>query len=329
MTIGSRLAIAAIVLASSPAHAQSAEADVLFREGKKLLKAGKIAEACDKLDASERLETSVGTLLNLADCREKNHQLATAWAVFRKAAVAAKNARDGKREAEAHRREKLLVPKLSYLAVQVLEASRVDGLAISRNGADLDRNLWNQSVPIDAGTYDLEAKADGYTTWTEHVVISKPGQKVEVEVPALEALPKPKAKPPEPAPKPAVATHDAEEPERPQPAPPSRWTGTRKLATAVGVIGAAGIGAGIAFGLRGKHLEQQADALCPTDACADDTALAHNSDARKDARYANIGFAAGGSLVVGAIVLWLVGGPSEVAPVVAPDRVGIAFGGHF
>src|SRR5262249_16693409 len=82
----------AITVGASPARAQSPEADVLFREGKKLLKDGQIAEACEKLDASERLQSTVGTLLNLADCRERNHQLATAWATFRKAAVAAKKA---------------------------------------------------------------------------------------------------------------------------------------------------------------------------------------------------------------------------------------------
>src|ERR1700733_8879705 len=77
MTIAKLAAIAIVAALAAPARAQSAEADVLFREGKQLLKAGNIAEACDKLDASDRLESSVGTLLNLADCREKNHQLAT------------------------------------------------------------------------------------------------------------------------------------------------------------------------------------------------------------------------------------------------------------
>ena len=91
MTIA-RLAITMVVAASSTtARAQSAEAEMLFREGKRLIKDGKIAEGCDKLEASDRIESSVGTLLNLADCREKNQQLATAWATFRKAAASAKN----------------------------------------------------------------------------------------------------------------------------------------------------------------------------------------------------------------------------------------------
>src|SRR5205814_1086445 len=104
-----RLAIVACVVGlAASARAQSVEAGVLFREGKKLLKDGKIAEACDKLEASDRIESSPGTLLNLADCREKNHQLATAWAAFHKAAAAAKTGGDTKRESEARRREKAL-----------------------------------------------------------------------------------------------------------------------------------------------------------------------------------------------------------------------------
>src|ERR1044071_9787666 len=53
------------------ARAQSAEAEALFRDGRALIKAGKLASGCDRLAASERLESSVGTLLNLGDCREK------------------------------------------------------------------------------------------------------------------------------------------------------------------------------------------------------------------------------------------------------------------
>ena len=64
------------------AHADAASAEALFREGRSLIKQGKLDAGCDKLDASEKLESSVGTLLNLGDCREKNAQVASAWGVF-------------------------------------------------------------------------------------------------------------------------------------------------------------------------------------------------------------------------------------------------------
>ncbi|HMG55193.1 MAG TPA: hypothetical protein VK601_16970, partial [Kofleriaceae bacterium] len=47
----------------------SPESDQLCRAGRDLLKAGKIAEACDSFAASQKLQSRVGTLLNLADCR--------------------------------------------------------------------------------------------------------------------------------------------------------------------------------------------------------------------------------------------------------------------
>ena len=94
MTIVRAIAIAGVIAAAAPVRAQSVEAEVLFQEGKKLLKEGKIAEACDKLEASDRLESSIGTLLNLADCREKTGQLASAWAAFVKAAQSAKRSGD-------------------------------------------------------------------------------------------------------------------------------------------------------------------------------------------------------------------------------------------
>jgi hypothetical protein len=80
--------------------------------------------------------------------------------------------------------------------------------------------------------------------------------------------------------------------------------------------------------VRGRRLEQQSDALCPTSACNDDHALALNSDARRHGRIANISFGVGGGLAATAIVLWWIGGP-HVTPVVEHDRVGIALAGGF
>jgi len=338
MTIGKLIACClALAIAAPPARAQTAEADVLFREGKKLLRLGKIAEACEKLDASERLESSVGTLLNLADCRERNHQLATAWATFRKTVVAAKNARDGKREKEARRREKLLAPRLSSLRINVPEASRVDGLTIARNGVGLERALWDQSVPVDGGGYDLVASADGYLPWTQHVQIDREAQVVELDVPKLSPAPAAPEPPPvraaaAPRPgQPAAAVHDDDDHDdaAPRDSPrPSRLTGTRGVAIGLAAVGAAGIALGITYGLRGRDREQRSDALCPTSTCDDANALSLNSDARHDARIANIGFAAGGGLFAAAVVVWIVGGP-RVAPVVARDHVGVALAGRW
>src|SRR5580704_996459 len=121
MTCAERILILALIAAPSPTFAQpksgetSVAAETLFREGKRLMTDGKLAEACDKLAASDRIEESVGTLLNLADCREKNGQLATAWATFLRAASIARTAGDGAREAEARRRASVLEPQLAYL----------------------------------------------------------------------------------------------------------------------------------------------------------------------------------------------------------------------
>src|SRR5206468_5012920 len=123
----------------------------LFQEGRRLIKQGRIAIGCDKLAASERLESSVGTLLNLGDCREKLGKLASAWAAFRKAEAIAKRAGDDhKREAEAHRRAGKLEPKLASLAIEV--PHRIDGLVVRRDGEQLDVAAWNVALPIDIGT---------------------------------------------------------------------------------------------------------------------------------------------------------------------------------
>jgi hypothetical protein len=334
MTIARLAVVAALVASTSPARAQSAEADVLFREGKALLKQGKIAEACEKLDASDRLESSVGTLLNLADCRERNHQLATAWATFRKAAVAAKTARDGKRQAEARRRESLLSTRLSYFTVVVPAASKVDGLTVTRNGVEVDHELWNQPVPIDEGAYELAASADGFVGWSQRFAIEGEGKKAQLEVPALAPKPKPKAER-EPAhasiavkQPPPREDEASDEPPR-KPPPHKTLTATRDVAIVFAVLGAGGVGLGVAAGLHGKHLEQESDALCPTSTCNDASALKANSDARTYAKYANIGFAAGGGAIAVAVVLWIVGAPGHVTPVVERDRVGLAFSGQF
>jgi hypothetical protein len=69
-----------VVTMGTPARGQPAgvQAEVLFRDGRSLMTAGKVAEACAAFEQSQKLEPAVPTLINLAACREKLGQLATA-----------------------------------------------------------------------------------------------------------------------------------------------------------------------------------------------------------------------------------------------------------
>lgn len=329
-----RTAIAVVALVAiqvSTVGAQTPEAETLFREGKRLAKHGDFAGACEKLDASERLEASIGTELNLADCREKLGQLATAWALFVKAAAAAKHSdTDGKREAEARRRAAALEPKLVHLRVVVPDDARVEGLVIKRNEEAIDAALWDQRVPVDPGKYEIVASAPGYDGWTTKIEVEARDKKVEVPV-----LDKSKKSPkegddaePHAKPRPTRAP-DADE--RPTPAP-TGMTGRHQAALMIGIIGVAALGGGAGFGLYARSLEKDADRLCPDPQCRIVAGVDDNASARSDGKIANIALAVGGAAVITAGVLWLTGGshaPDSVAIVPQTGGMAFAFGGRF
>ncbi len=352
MTIArsSLVALVALLVTGATARAQSVEAESLFRAGKQLMKDGKLAEACDKFEASDRLEPSVGTLLNLADCREKNHQLASAWAVFLKASAEAKQSgTDAKREAEARRRAKALEPRLAYLTISVADSSRVEGLVIKRNGVTVDPALWNQGVPVDPGTYEITGQAPGLEPWSTKVEVAGEGQKASLEVPRFKRLEDlqpgvttthttPVDKPPPPPKAIDTTTPETNPPEDQHPNEtdqPGTFTGMRKLSIAAAVVGVGGIAAGALFGSKANDLEKQSNAICPTAACSDMHAVQLNKDAQSDALYANVGFVVGGAAIVGAAALWFLGAPKmhdqpvALTPTLAPDQVGFTLAGSF
>jgi len=331
------LVVASLVAMHGSAHAQSAGAEALFRDGRALIKAGNVQAGCDKLAASEKLESSVGTLLNLGDCREKLGQTSTAWAAFRKAEAMAKRAGDDeKRQAEARRRAEKLEPMLSNLVIQIGPAAKAtDGITIRRDGEPLDIAVMNTPVPVDPGTHTIVAEAPGYKPFKTEVAISKGGKRFVV-IPTLEALPAPVA------PAPVVVTPAAPEPSvTVEDAPPATqetiivhdtWSATRKASLVVGVLGVAAIGGGVYFGTRSNDEESRANEICPGSLCGDAEGLRLNDDAQSSARTANILLIGGGAAVATAAVMWFIGTPEErtvLAPSVGNGQLGAALVGRF
>jgi hypothetical protein len=329
MTTATRIIAASILLGIAPAHAQSADAETLFREGKRLMKKGDVAEACKRFEASEKLDPGIGTELNLGDCLEKNHQTASSWAMFIKAAASAKRAGDFKRMKEARKRSAVLDKALIYLTVDVPGDHREPGLKIQRNGIDIDETLWGERTPVDPEQYTITAQADGYEPFTATITVKNDRR---IEIPALDRTPTPPPKP-EPEPDTTVTEHPHTREIPPPPPPPE--THVRKGPIGLAVFGALAIGAGTVIGLRSNSDEDAAHGRCPNDGCIDPNAISRSNTARTEAFYADVGFGVGAAALVGTVIWWAVGGTSwtaervSLAPTFEAHRGGIAVIGRF
>jgi hypothetical protein len=221
-----------------------AAARALFEEGRRLAESNDYDGACAKFEAARKLYTSVGVLLNLADCYERSGRIASAWATFGEAASAADRVGRTYGATEARRRQADIEPRLSHLAIRVLHEE--PGLTIQRDGIEVPPPAWNQAVAVDPGPHEIRAEAAGYDPWTTSIRVSAEDLTQTVDVPELpRSETTQRATHAESKPTPAGLTADGHvaEPAVMQPAP----SGQR-------VAGALGGGAGVATMLVGGIL---------------------------------------------------------------------------
>ena len=309
-----------VAVVSGRASAQSADAEALFNDGDKLLKQGKVVQACDAFEASNRIEPRAGTLIRLGECREQNGQLAAAWSAYKDALTRVK---DPRKQKLATARVTALEPRLSYLTVNVPAKNRVEGLALTRDGKPFDPGLWNRAVPIDGGDYTIAASAPGYVGWKETAKVPLEHGDISLTMPALAAEP---SSPPIVGNKHPDKDKDRDD-DRPRPMP-SSFTTKRKVAVAVLVVGAGATVAGALLGSSAQSKKNDAYSLCPDPAVACAQADAANSlisTAHTRAFEADAGFAIGAVAAIVAGTLWFTGGPER--PVSVTASVGSHGGG--
>ncbi len=292
-----RVALFVVALvAQADAQPSGAQAEVLFRQGRQLMAQKKYAEACAAFDASQKLEPSISTVMNQADCREKNGQLATAWGLF---LDAERQTRDGGNASSvqlhkvASQHAAKLEPKLSKLTVVVEGDAKLDGLEITRNGEAVDPGAWNRSLPVDGGTYTLVAKAAGHDDWTTSITVGGSADTKSVTIPKLPESPKlaPQHEPAVAATKPT----DALAVTTTAPPPPHR-SRTVPIVLGIGAVGL--LGGSVGFELSSSSTYDQAK-VEPND--AKQTSLWKSANQK---RYLAEGLAAGGIACAG-IAVWL------------------------
>jgi serine/threonine-protein kinase len=309
------------------AQPAGAQAEVLFRQGRDLLAAGKVAEACSAFEESQKLEPAVTTLLNLASCREQVGQFATAWGLFLDAARQTRSARDAatkKLHDVAQARALKLEPRVSRLTINVPLHSQFEGLEITRGTDRVDAGLWNRALPIDGGSYTITARAPGSNRWSTQVTVEAENDTKTVEIPDLRNLPRDLDKPAAPLPPPVITTAT-------DPAPESPRAPSKIVPIVVGAGALALLGGGLGFELWAESRYDAAKSEMTSQSRRSSLYDSANTRRHVAAVFAVTGVAAGGA----AVWLYLHGrnversGTSSASVEVVPTATGLALWGQF
>lgn len=334
------------LLVVSPAYAQrsvadKAAAEALFDEALELMTNKRYAEACPKLEESQRIDAGIGTLLYLAECYEKTGRTASAWATFREAASAASAAGQADRARQGKARADRLEPNLSKLTVRVApENKSISGFQVTRSGERVQAPLFDTALPVDPGAQVIEATAPGYETFTRTVTVPPNGERAEILIPALVPLAGTTA-PDASSATPATAADGANQPvQTQQDAAFMADTGTSSgsAASTVGIVlmgaGAVGLVVGTVFGLEALNKDKDAKDICGDDTtCPTKKGEQLSNDAQQAALISTIGFIAGGGALAAGAVLYLTAddgseaGRVQVSPVAGGAQ--FSFSGRF
>jgi len=341
------LAGGACLLPATPARAeagaaQKAAAESLFDDALKAMKNGRYADACPKLEESERIDPGIGTLLYLGECYEKTGRSASAWATFREAASSAQAKGEADRARVAAARADRLQAGLSKLTIVVApEAAQLSGLRVTRDNISIESSLFGVAIPVDPGKYRVVASAEGYEPFQAELEIQANGDAKSVQIPAL----KPAA-----SATPGAAAAATSTPETPGASPVttalqsppnaasdtgSHMNGARTAALVTGAVGIVGLGIGSYFGIRAISKNNDAETYCPRgNKCDDQRGVDLTTQAKHAAVASDITMAIGAAFVVTGVVLYLTNEPKksarlELHPLVAQNVTGIGLGGAF
>jgi hypothetical protein len=269
--------MASAVLAT-PAHADDAETRIAhayrrFHDGEHLFEAKKFDEACAAFEESQRLDPTLGTLLNMAYCHETLGKSATAWREYNDAAAWAAQQSRADREKFALDHATDLAKRLSR--VQLDLPVDVDGIAVEIDGRPNASARATSILFLDPGQHALRVTAPGKQPYVVQVTVSPGPSSQVVHVPLLSN---------------AIGTvHVSPTPGAGGDAPVE---GTRTAGLVVVGLGVVGLGVGTYFGVRTLDQKSTGRAHCVGSQC-DEVGVAALDDAHTSATISTVAFSAG------------------------------------
>lgn len=297
------------------AFAQNAStmADARFHEGLAFVQAGQYEQARLAFEQAYAISKDPTTLWNLALAEMKTGHEVEALRHFR----------EFKRDPKAKQTD---IPQCDAL-IQRMEAQTCQIDLQTTPGAQIlvDGKKWGEDAPtqdpIDVGEGVHTIRVQLGAEWASKDVNATKGQRITITLKVgVDQGPGHGTEPP-----PAVEEKSTAFP------PP---TG----AIILGGVGLVGLGLGVGFGLASSSAGSDAQSLSDHRVCAvptsADCASLHdkNDSAKSSALVSVIGYGAGGALLAGGIVWWIVAPRHHempVEPTVGPNGAGISLHGHF
>jgi hypothetical protein len=280
LVISLLVALAATLPHAALAQGTPVDAEELFKQGRAALEAGDYAVACQKLDASLRIERAVGTLMSLAKCEEATNKLASAREHWQEAGDLADASYDRLKRGPACRAKFTeLDPRVPRLTIRVVAGSPGDPV-VKRDGVVLVAAALNTPMPVDPGPHTVEVSAAGHDTQALSVELAE-GQSKSVDA----------------SPGPANKAVEATRARGSQAMGPIFWSG-------VGVAGA-GVLVGVIAGAMAVSKGSALSGACPKDYCSSATGQSDYNAARSMSLTSDIGFAIAGAGAVVAVVGFL------------------------
>jgi serine/threonine-protein kinase len=321
---------AALLCVAAEARAQPTDADSLIRSGLELRRQHHDAEALDAFRHAYAASPTPRALAQIAFAEQALGKWVEAEADLQKALAMHDDPWIVHNLPLLQRGLATIQPHLGWIEI----AADVSSADVWINGVDLGTLALPGKLRVEAGSVDIELRAQGYEPARRLTSVDAGGSGHESIhlVPLQTASSEPHATAPaNPSPVPVTPVAPPETPVPPDIA--MRNAGWVALGA-----GAVALGLGTYFGVRTLSAKSDRDRVCPGNTCPSPSGIAYDQEARTFATDSTAWFAAGiVGAGVGATLLWMSrsgthpahGGALRVFPMVGADRAGAQLGGDW
>lgn len=161
----------------------SSRAQTLFDTARAQLRQSNFAQACPLFEQSYHLEPALGTLINLATCREKEGKYASSLNAYFTVLLQAEARGDLARQAIAAERIAALRTMTSSVVVRLPSTLDPDSVTCTIDGVPVLAAELNKPIPMDGGSHELVVNRVSYPEFRAQFDLAPRGEQHVLDVP--------------------------------------------------------------------------------------------------------------------------------------------------